>query len=161
MISIIVTLLDKLVINRVARDDDFLNEAIDKACTFFKCGILPKLVAKWHTRLPTSTVEESLASTSTDLPEFNSNAEERWCYCKKPESGKMIMSEEDNCKIVCFLFKCLKISIAPKMKWFCPDCRRKINTSTTNRKTSVNHTTQGLPTQSKTIMYLHLIHEKS
>ena len=87
------------VINRVTRDDNFLNEAINKACTFFKCGILPELVAKWYTRLPTSTVEESQASTSTDLPEFNSNAEETWCYCQKPELGKMVMGEEDNCKI--------------------------------------------------------------
>ena len=40
------------------------------------CGFLSELVTKWYTCLPTSTVEKSPASTSTDLPEFNSNGEE-------------------------------------------------------------------------------------
>ena len=37
---------DKLVINRIERDDNFLEKAIDKATTFFKYSILPELFGK-------------------------------------------------------------------------------------------------------------------
>ena len=41
---------DELVIIRIDLDEQFVTEAIDKATTFFKYGILPEVVAKWYTR---------------------------------------------------------------------------------------------------------------
>lgn len=116
---------DELVVNRIMRDDDFLKEAIDKATVFFKYGILPELVGKWYTRPPPVLSSETEPVDLSTKGEEVTDSEKTWCYCKQVESGKMIMCESEHCKIVWFHFECLKITTAPKRKWFCPDCRKE------------------------------------
>ena len=50
-----------MVINK---DEAFLTDAIDKATTFFKYGILPELIAKWYTR-PSSFSTDTETSSQT------------------------------------------------------------------------------------------------
>ena len=47
----------ELVAVRILRDDAFLSEAIDKATTFFKYGVLPELIGEWYTRPLSSSVD--------------------------------------------------------------------------------------------------------
>ena len=59
----------ELVIIRINRDKVFLADAIDKVTTFFKYGVLPKLIAKWYTRplsfsTDTETSSQALSTTS-------------------------------------------------------------------------------------------------
>ena len=56
-----------MVVIRIERDEPFLMEAIDKATTFFKYGVLPELTGKWYTRPPSLALgtEPSLQALST------------------------------------------------------------------------------------------------
>ena len=59
----------ELVIIRINRDEVFLTDAIDKATTFFKYGVLPELITKWYTRpssfsIDTETSSQALSTTS-------------------------------------------------------------------------------------------------
>ncbi len=67
----------------------------------------------------------SLSPDTSNVNYENSAQEILWCYCREPESGKLIMCEKSGCKIEWFQFKCLKMSNAPKNKWICPDCRKE------------------------------------
>ena len=86
---IIVTLLfgepGELVIIRINIDEAFLFEAIDKATTFFKYGVLPELVAKWYTRPSYSSIHAKTSSQalaiSSDPQE--STVAEKYCFCQK------------------------------------------------------------------------------
>lgn len=72
-------------------------DAIDKATTFFKYGVLPELIAKWYTQpssISTSSSQELLTSGKNE----SSNAE-LWCYCRMGESGTMIGCDNKNCPI--------------------------------------------------------------
>ena len=95
----------ELAINRIKCDDNFLEKAIDKTTTFLKYCILLEIVGKWFTcPLPTSTELQSQPSSSnSSLATSDTNAEtvnDTWYYCRKQESGKIIMCERDNCRIV-------------------------------------------------------------
>ncbi|XP_037092864.1 chromatin modification-related protein YNG2-like [Pollicipes pollicipes] len=47
-----------------------------------------------------------------------------YCYCQSPydEVSEMIGCDNDDCQHEWFHFECVGIVIAPKGKWFCPDC---------------------------------------
>ena len=68
----------ELVVIRIERDEPFLMEAIDKATTFFKYGVLPELIGKWYIRPPSLALgtEPSLKalSTSSETQESSSGA---------------------------------------------------------------------------------------
>ena len=88
---------DDLVIIRIDLDEQFVTEAIDKATTFFKYGILPEIVAKWYTRETSPVLTESHVHDPT--PESESDTDDKWCYCGDGEHGEMIGCDGDNCKI--------------------------------------------------------------
>ena len=113
---------DELVIIRIDLDEQFVTEAIDKATTFFKYGILPEIVAKWYTRETSPVLTESHVHDPT--PESESDTDDKWCYCGDGEHGEMIGCDGDNCKIKWFHIDCLKIPKVPKGVWYCPDCRK-------------------------------------
>ena len=50
---------------------------------------------------------------------------ELYCYCNKPESGRMIACDGRNCERRWFHFSCLALRNVPPAedRWFCPDCR--------------------------------------
>ena len=110
----------ELVIERIALDEEFLKDALDKASRFFTYCILPELLGKWYCRLPEYTVasscgEPSVASQS-HLPPTT------WCFCQSEESGEMIACDNKKCKIIWFHMDCLRIKKAATGKWLCPEC---------------------------------------
>ena len=115
------------VIERIVPDMEFIESALEKATKFFRYGILPELLGKYYTKLPSTT--ENLMTELNDQEE-TSVPTQVWCYCKKEEDGEMIKCESGRCEIEWFHTECLKITRIPKGKWLCPECRKKI----TNRK---------------------------
>lgn len=122
----------ELVVIRIERDEAFITDAIDKATTFFKCGILPELVGKWFSRLPVVQAEAPVTNepdtkSADELQDTasSSSSEEKWCYCKSEASGTMIGCENDDCEIKWFHVECLRLSRVPKGKWYCHECKDK------------------------------------
>lgn len=52
-----------------------------------------------------------------------------YCYCQCPydEVSEMIACDGKNCAIEWFHFECVGITVPPKGKWYCPDCRKRYN----------------------------------
>ena len=122
----------ELVILRIAKDEVFLNEAMEKATKFFKYGVLPELVGKWYTHVPSPTTQQELHDALQQRCSHDTvrtpDTGRKWCYCNGEESGKMICCENDNCSIQWFHVGCLKIKRIPKKAWYCPDCRKEKKT---------------------------------
>ena len=55
---------DELLILRILRDDRFLNDTVNKATKFFTHAILPELIAKWYTRVPSNTAQDMQQDSS-------------------------------------------------------------------------------------------------
>ena len=93
-------------------DKEFVCEAIGKATTFFKYGVLPELVGKYCTR---ESSECSIHTLSTETrPEIQNEASdgtetEKWCYCEQEGFGNMIFCEGDSSKRQWFHMDCLKL----------------------------------------------------
>ncbi|XP_058803402.1 uncharacterized protein LOC131671177 [Phymastichus coffea] len=62
------------------------------------------------------------------IPERSNNL---YCYCQCPydEVSEMIACDGDDCQIEWFHFECVGITVPPKGKWFCPDCRKNLGMS--------------------------------
>lgn len=52
--------------------------------------------------------------------------ERLYCYCRAPydEASEMIGCDGDSCQIEWFHFECVCILVAPKGKWYCPECQK-------------------------------------
>ena len=105
---------------------------MDKASKFFTHAVLPEVVAKWYTRVPSPNTElvpdvqqhDSAQSTSNaDNVDNTPETSRKWCYCNEEECGKMIGCDNENCLIQWFHVKCLRLKRIPKQAWYCPDCR--------------------------------------
>ena len=46
-----------------------------------------------------------------------------WCECHKEEHGRMILCDNDTCKIGWFHFSCVGLSRKPPGMWYCADCK--------------------------------------
>lgn len=53
--------------------------------------------------------------------------ERLYCYCRAAydEASEMIGCDGDNCQIEWFHFECVGILVAPKGKWYCPECQKQ------------------------------------
>ena len=133
----IVWLNEDIHIERIYPDDDFMANCIEKSEFFFRNAILPELIGKFYSRPPVIDSNTSLSgieSIDHDSPQVvnednsldSSNANNQvYCYCKGPESGRMIGCDNSSCPYQWFHFICLQLSAPPKSKtWYCPDCRR-------------------------------------
>ena len=113
-----------LNIERIYKNYEFWDSCVTKVDHFIKMCILPELLGKWYTR------SNKVYAIQFDPPSSNAssgseqNSEEVYCYCKEPEKGEMIGCDNKDCPIEWFHFDCLKIKSAPKVKWYCPDCRK-------------------------------------
>ena len=116
-----------LHIERIAKDKDFWCDCVLKAEAFFRICILPELLGKWYSRHtptnPSIQSDSNLALSSCDCSSKGSKLQQ-YCYCQGPEEVQMIACENVACKIEWFHMKCLKITTAPRGKWYCPDCRK-------------------------------------
>ena len=118
---------DEIVVLRITLDEEFLNEAIKRAITFYKYGVLPELVGKWYTKsasmaqlhaIPEGNVQSSHESSA-------SNSERRWCYCKKEKEGELIGCDNSQCSIEWFHTTCLKITTIQKVNGFAQIVKRR------------------------------------
>ncbi|XP_049267370.1 uncharacterized protein LOC125756543 [Rhipicephalus sanguineus] len=97
-------------IERVTKDNSFLDSVLASTKKFFTHVIMPELLASYFTRKTTTSSQ-------------NSENETVYCFCRGPESGKMLACEGQNCKYRWFHYICLGIRRAPKQKeWFCEEC---------------------------------------
>jgi len=119
-------------VERIMRDDDFLNAKISAAKHIFIYGILPELIGKFYTRKPVANSEGivptpvpiSSAAESSEKIDDDDDPAKLWCYCNQPSFGEMIECSNGKCSIRWFHFDCLRIRSAPKGKWYCPACRK-------------------------------------
>ena len=99
---------------RVVIDNDFLSRELLKVKIFYRCGILPELLAKYYTRQTAQCVPKNKTGRPT------------WCFCKREEEEgrEMIGCDNSNCIIQWFHTECLWITKVPKGEWLCPECRK-------------------------------------
>ena len=116
-------------IERILPDQEFIGSAMNKSMEFFKYVLLPELLGKYYTKLPSTT--DSVVVEQ----EEEASAQRVWCYCRKEEHGQMIQCESGHCEIDWFHTDCLKISCVPKGKWLCPDCRKKAAANCKGKRT--------------------------
>ncbi|XP_060753973.1 uncharacterized protein LOC132864548 [Neoarius graeffei] len=101
---VVLTQDNTLFIERIVKDADFFQQALENVTSFFKLGVLPELLAKWYTR-------------STDLPAPTpgpSNATKHVYYCQEPEQGTMLKCQSGYCNVEVFHLKCLGLKGLPK-----------------------------------------------
>jgi len=51
--------------------------------------------------------------------------EPRYCLCNQVSFGQMIACDNQQCNTEWFHFSCVKLTEAPKGKWYCPECSEK------------------------------------
>ncbi|XP_038045000.1 uncharacterized protein LOC119725695 isoform X1 [Patiria miniata] len=96
-------------IERVEPDANMWDEILEKSREFFYKAVLPELMGKFYTRIP--SVHDKPPATH--------------CYCGKSQPvDKMISCANEGCKITWFHQSCLQIKRLPKGKWICPECRK-------------------------------------
>lgn len=100
-----------LHIERVRRDDQFCMNIFSCAKQFFRKAILPELFSRYYTRQ-----QGSHGGKPSDATEY--------CFCRGPETGKMVACDDAACHYKWFHFSCVGLKRAPKAKkWFCPQCK--------------------------------------
>ena len=103
-----------ILIERIKDNTNFTESLIRKLTKFYVEHMLPE--AFMHNRLDASRLP---ARSDSDVT--NSDEEMKYCLCQG-EHGKMICSDNPECEILWFHFKCVGIKHAPKGEWFCPNC---------------------------------------
>jgi len=81
-----------IAVERVFKDESFIQSNMLIARSFFKYGILPEIVGEWYTRTPIAQsdgiVPIPIATTSTaDEGADHDDSEDvsrLWCYCEQP-----------------------------------------------------------------------------
>lgn len=101
-----------LVIVRVGWESDFLEKLQRKCSAFLKDYLLPELL--------TSRLKDKQMSNPT-IEQYEQL--QRWCICKEPEYGKMIMCSHEGCQIGWFHYRCVDVKRKPRGKWLCPRCK--------------------------------------
>ena len=86
-------------------------------------GVLKKkfVLAKQEKSPPVSDNPTPVGSS-----EVTQLKEELFCVCNGVSSGDMIACDYPGCSMEWFHFKCVKIRVVPKGKWFCPECKQKM-----------------------------------
>ena len=98
-----------LVISQIAKDNDFCENLVTRTEKFSKSFLIPQLLNE--------TFQNEAIHGFTDLGD-----EQVFCICKRPQFGKMIACENEDCTIDWFHYECVKLKRKPKGKWFCPVC---------------------------------------
>ena len=120
---------NQLHVERITPDTLFMKEIMIKVQHFFEIAVLPELLGRWFSRLPSSSSTNTTSlDTSTSLPEMStssSDLQNKYCYCQQEEYGNMVGCDNNGCPYHWFHLSCLKLNCLPKSsKWYCPDCRK-------------------------------------
>ena len=126
-----------LHVERISLNQTVWKEICDKSEVFFKNAILPELVGRFYSRLPScdsarvlKPVSDNvvLSAGSCKLNDTNDDPDKTWCYCDQVESGNMILCDNENCHIQWFHYECVGLDSKDtiiKGNWYCPDCRKR------------------------------------
>ena len=104
-------------IERVHIDGKLLENVLPTAKHFFKHCILPEILSKC---IHISSI--AIPSIDSDNREADDEDDGSWCYCKEDIAGEMIACDNKTCPNTWYHLVCLKMTTAPKGKWFCPSC---------------------------------------
>ena len=124
----------ELHVERISLDENVWKEICDRSLVLFKRAILPELVGRFYSRLPTcesvlKPVSDNIAVSAGSSKNTNSDdSDETWCYCDQVESGNMVLCDNENCHIQWFHYECVGLDSTDsviKGKWYCPDCRKR------------------------------------
>lgn len=58
--------------------------------------------------------------------EETQQAAELFCFCRQVSFGEMIGCDHDSCRLEWFHFQCVGLTRKPKGKWYCDECKIKI-----------------------------------
>lgn len=47
-----------------------------------------------------------------------------YCTCRQVSYGEMIACDGENCAIEWFHYPCVNLTVPPRGKWYCPECRK-------------------------------------
>ena len=103
-------------IERIEADHLFFESQLKVANEFYISGILPKLLAKWHTR-----------SNASRFKDLDITGQELFCYCRCGSEESLVLSCGNvDCLFKKFHLKCCGLSRRPSSKkiWYCVDCRK-------------------------------------
>ena len=90
----------------------------------------------WAPRTKTKTPKRERKNSKRRLLSSSSSEEEveekkvdesKYCFCRMKSYGNMIACEGVGCPIEWFHYGCVGITHAPKGKWFCRECRKKLD----------------------------------
>lgn len=114
-------------IERIEANDEFIESQLKVASDVYISGILPELLAKYHTR------------NHTNSKVVNGSEEEIFCYCRcTSEESLVLCCGNEQCTFKKFHLKCCGLVRKPSSKktWHCVDCRklRVSSTSDTDRQ---------------------------
>ena len=121
----------EIAVIRIIPDKTFIDSAIDQATAFYKFGVLPELIGKWYSKIPTFSGSDSSLQIATSISNdtvstTNDDGCKKWCYCQGEEHGTMIGCDNEKCSIGWFHIDCLKIQNIPSGNWYCSDCRKNM-----------------------------------
>ncbi|TPX48640.1 hypothetical protein SeLEV6574_g01915 [Synchytrium endobioticum] len=66
--------------------------------------------------------------------------EQLYCLCQRISQGEMIACDNEDCHIEWFHLGCVGLATAPEGKWFCPECRKGMKSTSGRRKTNLSNT---------------------
>lgn len=97
-------------VEKILKDDEFCTSVMATAKEIFVKAILPELFSHYFTR-------------QLKCPDETAS-EDAYCFCRGPETGKMIACDSSFCQYKWFHFSCVALKKTPKTKrWFCPECK--------------------------------------
>ena len=126
-----------LHVERISLNQTVWKEICDKSEVFFKNAILPELVGRFYSKLPSCDSVRVLKPVSDNVVlsagsckrnDTNDDPDKTWCYCDQVESGNMILCDNENCHIQWFHYECVGLDSKDtiiKGNWYCPDCRKR------------------------------------
>lgn len=97
-----------LISERIYVDVRFTEKLSKKLTDFYVDTFLPEIL--------THRCLDDTSESSED------NSDKLYCICQRPEYGKMVCCDNNQCKYIWFHYQCVGIKRAPKGNWFCPDC---------------------------------------
>lgn len=120
----IVQAKDKLIVDTIKRDDDFITQIISHLNEFWKKHIFPELVTG---RLRTLLREKEKIEHSVNLGELVCYCQKHWDQNDHSPSNQLIGCDSSNCPYKWIHLGCVRPrrKTVPKGIWYCKECRKK------------------------------------
>jgi hypothetical protein len=97
---------DDTFLIRVVRNETFITSLRSKMSRVFFDVVLPEVFTR---RMDPREQDPTIV---------------RYCDCDRPEFGRMLACQSDNCKHKWYHYSCIGITRAPQKKWICHNCKR-------------------------------------